>query len=338
MARDTGSVRPEDDPSSARPAASGEPDGFDGRMLELDAEEESPFLRAQKRVPVRRGPLPRKAAHRLKYAVVGIIVVGFAGAVFALLYRYGASSWRFRLDSSDQIEIGGIEHVTRTQVMDILGGDIGRNVFFIPLDERKRQLEEIPWVENAAVMRLLPNRVKVRIVERTPVAWVQVGSRVALIDRDGVVMDPPSGSRRKYSFPVIVGGGDQEPLSTRAARMKIYDGLIRELDSEGGHYSQDISEVDLSDEKDAKVTVADPAGEVLVHLGSERFLERYKLFVAHLQEWRQQYQLKSVDLRYERQVIVNPDGAAQIAQPKPRASAPLPAAANRKPPPRKKSR
>src|SRR5512146_393786 len=116
MARDTGPVRPEEE-SSARTAASGEPDEFDGRMLELDPEEESPFLRAQKRVPVRRGPLPRKAAHRLKYAIVGIVILGAVGAVCALLYGYGASSWRFRLDSSDQIEISGIEHVTRAQVM-----------------------------------------------------------------------------------------------------------------------------------------------------------------------------------------------------------------------------
>ena len=39
---------------------------LDARMLDLDDEAESPFLRGQKRVPVRRGALPRKAAGRLK--------------------------------------------------------------------------------------------------------------------------------------------------------------------------------------------------------------------------------------------------------------------------------
>ena len=84
--------------------------------------------------------------------------------------------------------------------------------------------------------------------------------------------------------------------------------VVHDLDSEGGHLSQDISELDLSDPEDVKATASDNAGTVLVHLGSSDFLERFKLYRAHVQEWRQKFQkLESVDLRYERQVIVNPD-------------------------------
>jgi hypothetical protein len=57
-----------------------------------------------------------------------------------------------------------------------------------------------------------------------------------------------------------------------------------------------------------KATVADPKGAVLVHLGSSDFLERFRIYVSHVQEWRAQFAvLKSVDLRYQHQVIVNPD-------------------------------
>ena len=35
-------------------------------------------------------------------------------------------------------------------------------------------------------------------------------------------MDLPPGAQATYSFPVIVGMSDNEPLSTRASRMKIY--------------------------------------------------------------------------------------------------------------------
>src|SRR5579884_3959007 len=85
----------------------------DARLLDLDAEKESPFLRAQKRVSVRRNPLPKKTATRLIWAAL-ILVSGsilFAGA--AALYEYGKHSWRFRLDSSDNIEIAGLSNVTR---------------------------------------------------------------------------------------------------------------------------------------------------------------------------------------------------------------------------------
>lgn len=305
------------------------------RRISLDEEEESPFLRGQKRVSVRRGPLPRKAAGRLKIAFVALLVLGLVGLASAWTYRYGIHSWRFRLESRDNLEVTGVANVPRTQVLELFAGDIGHNVFSLPLEERKKQLEEIPWVESATVMRLLPNRVKVEIRERTPVAFVQIGSKISLIDSNGVIVELPSSKQKKYSFPVIAGMGDAEPLSTRAARMKIYNTLVKELDSEGGNYSAGLSEVDLSDADDVKVTVADPVGAVLVHLGSGNFLARYKVYLAHVQEWRQQFpKLESVDLRYDRQVIVNPEtrqaAPTPETKPAPKAAAPRQTAKGKK--------
>jgi cell division protein FtsQ len=114
--------------------------------------------------------------------------------------------------------------------------------------------------------------------------------------------------KHKYSFPVILGMNPGEPLSTRAPRMRTYAEMVRDLDSGGARYSQDLSEVDLSDLEDVKVRVNDPAGDVLVHLGSADYLRRYKIYVTHARGWRQQFQkLESVDLRYDNQIIVNPD-------------------------------
>jgi cell division protein FtsQ len=155
-------------------------------------------------------------------------------------------------------------------------------------------------------MRFAPDRIKIQIKERTPVAFAQIGSKIILADAGGVLME--LSSKKKYSFPVILGMSSSQPLSTRFAQMKIYNELVRELDSEGAHYSQDLSEVDLSDPEDVKVLTNDPDGEVLVHLGSSNYLDRFKIYVAHLREWRQQFpKLESVDLRYDRQIIVNPD-------------------------------
>src|SRR6266478_4813494 len=278
----------------------------DARLLDLDVEQEPPFLRVQKRVPVRRGSLPKKTVTRLTWAAVALGIVFLCGIAVASLYHYGERSWRFRVESSDDIEISGLENVARSQVMEVMGGDIGRNIFFVPLAQRKEQLEQIPWVESASVMRFIPNRLKVEICERTPVAFARVGSKILLTDDVGTLMELPG--KKKYSFPVIVGMNQGEPPSTRSARMKIYNDVVSQLDSGGAHYSQDLSEVDLSDPDDVKVLANNRDGEVLVHLGSSNYLERYKIYVAHMQEWRQQFsKLESVDLRYDRQIIVNPD-------------------------------
>jgi cell division protein FtsQ len=290
------------------------PEIDDTRMLDLDEEQESPFLRGQKRVSVRRGPLPQKAARHLKWIVTAVFFLGILAIAFGALYRYGQRSWRFRITSSDDIEITGNHNVTRAQIMEVMGGDIGRNIFFVPLAPRKAELERISWVESASVMRFVPNRLKIEIHERVPVAFARVGSRIFLIDAHGVLMDLP-GNKKKYSFPVIVGMSSGEPLSTRGARMKIYNDLIQQLDSGGAHYSQDLSEVDLSDADDVKVLSNDAHGAVLVHLGSSNYLERYKVYVSHVQVWRQQFdKLDSVDLRYDRQIVVNPDSRGIVKQ------------------------
>ena len=311
------SVPPAQDDLELTPSAEYVPATLDdARLVDLESEQESPFLRAQKRVSVRRGSLPRKTAHRLKRAAVVAAILILIAIVAGVAMQYGAHSWRFTVDSSDSIEISGNHNVSYAQVMDVMGGDIGRNIFFIPLAERQKQLEHIPWVKSAAVMRFLPNHLRVQIRERTPVAFARIGSHISLIDADGVVMDLPVSGRQQYSFPVIVGMGEAEPLSTRAARMGIYTQLIQDLDSSGARYSQDLSEVDLSDPDDLKVMVNDPSGAVLVHLGSGNFLQRYKIYVTHVAEWRQQFQkLDSVDLRYDRQIIVNPDTSVMAQKP-----------------------
>ena len=58
--------------------------------------------------------------------------------------------------------------------------------------ERRAELERLPWVEHATVMRLLPDRLRVSIVERTPVAFVRQGSHIGLVDASGVLMDMPT--------------------------------------------------------------------------------------------------------------------------------------------------
>jgi cell division protein FtsQ len=281
------------------------------RAMDLENDEEALFLRTEKRVPVRRGAIAKKTAKRIKAISIAACVVALFGCLAWGALSYGTHAARFRISSRDNIEITGVANAPRTQVLDVVKEDISRNIFFVPLEEHKQKLEQIPWVESAAVMRLLPNRVFVAIHERTPVAFVLIGPKISLIDSGGVVMGLPASRQTKFSFPVIHGMSESDPLPSRAATMRIYNRMVRELDSaEGEHYTRQISEVDLSDPQNVKATVNDAGGTVLVHLGDEHFLERYKLFVGHIGEWRQQFKnVESVDLRYEGQIIVNPDTA-----------------------------
>ena len=225
---------------------------------------------------------------------------------------------RFFIQSASSIEIQGNVHLTRDELLSIFGEDVERNIFYVSLAQRRAQLEQLPWVEHATVMRLLPNRLRVSIVERTPVAFVRQGSQIGLVDASGVLLDmPPHGQGdAHYSFPVVTGILASDPASTRAARMKIFEQFTSDLDSSGEKISQKLSEVDLSNPEDVKALIPDHGKDVLVHFGETDFLDRYRKFEEHLPEWRTQYPtLSSVDMRYERQVVLEmqPGTAAAAA-------------------------
>lgn len=279
-------------------------------------EDEGAFLRGKKRVPVRKAGI-RKSVNKFLLGAAVVLVLAIVGLTALAVRQYETHSWRFVIESSDSIETGTLKHVARSQVLEVFGGDIGRNIFFVPLEARQKQLEAVPWIQSATVMRFLPNRLRVEVKERTPVAFVQIGRTTGLIDASGVVMSMPvstyqiaTGAQDKFSFPVITGLQSSEPLSVRAASMKIFARLERELDANDAAYMNDVSEVDLSDPQDVRLVVGDSDGTVLVHLGNSDFQRRYRFYLEHIKAWRQQYQVRSVDLRYDGQVIVNREGQA----------------------------
>ncbi len=298
---------------------------LDAGLSDDDGEDEQPqFRRASKRVPVRRGALARKTASRVKVVAVVALVLAALGAGIYEARAFALHSGRFRVRSEKDIELAGDAPNSRTQIMEKMREVVGRNVLQISLSERKQELEKIPWIETATVSRLLPNRLRIVVQERTPVAFIALGGRIALIDAQGVVMELPPGVPDNYSFPVILGMTESEPLSTRAPRMQTYTRLMHELDGgDGGpqaktQYSRDLEEVDLSDPEDVKVTAKGGSGPVLLHLGNENFLPRFMVFLSNVQKWEQDRgKLESVDLRYGREVILNPDMSAAPPSPPP---------------------
>jgi cell division protein FtsQ len=156
-------------------------------------------------------------------------------------------------------------------------------------------------------MRLLPNQLRVSIVERLPIAFLRSGATIGLVDAEGVLlsMSPAMMAAKHYSFPVVTGITAQDPLPIRAARMHFYQQFINDLDSGGTKVSQQLSEVDISDPEDIRAVIPAQGGDILVHFGDSQFLHRYNLYQQHLAEWRRQYpHLASVDMRFDNQVVL----------------------------------
>ncbi|HTC75159.1 MAG TPA: FtsQ-type POTRA domain-containing protein [Edaphobacter sp.] len=277
-------------------------------------EDDLPLGRRGSGVRVRFRGLPATKWGRIFAGCVLLVCLGVGVAGFLMARSYLLHDERFVIPSSSSIEFEGNAHVTRAQLLGIFGGDVERNIFTVSLEKRRAELEALPWVAHATVMRLLPNRMRVSIVERTPVAFVRQGSHIGLVDANGVLLDMPVDAKSKehHSFPVVTGISANDPVSTRAARMKIFERFTSELDGSGEKISEELSEVDLSNPEDVQALIPDHSTEILVHFGEDNFLERYRRFKEHLPEWRTLYpKLSSVDMRYEQQVVLQmPPGSA----------------------------
>ena len=137
-------------------------------------------------------------------------------------------------------------------------------------------------------------------------AFVRHGSQIGLVDANGVLLDmpPDAAGDPHYSFPVLTGLSVNDPLSTRAARMAIYQRFHAGAGAREKN-SSTISEADVSNPEDVKAVVSSGGSDILVHFGDEDFLHRYQEFEQHLPDWKQQYpKLAAADMRYERQVVL----------------------------------
>lgn len=284
------------------------------------AEPDEPFLRARQRVSVRRRGGSRLASRfGAKSRWMRVVAILIAVAVLCLI---AGAAWEtkslllhdphFRLNSAQNIQVTGDHVVTATQVLALFAPDLGHSIVRVPLAKRRTQIEQIRWVRRATVMRLWPNRLRVSVLERRPIAFARDGNSIRLVDDEGVLLDLPNAAAQHYSFPVLSGLTSSEPLSTRAAQIEQYRQFVQSLDAGGGHISAALSEVDLSDPEDVRAIFTGGAHQPLVHFGVSDFLPRYRAYRAHLAEWLQQYpQLRSVDMRYGKQVVLDTGTVAE---------------------------
>ena len=294
--------------------------GFGGDRYESGADssytDESEYVPQRGKLGARFRSLPRSVAGRIVLGVVAFALLAAVAVAVAGVRSYLMHDARFVLASSDDIQITGAEHLTREQIVTVFGADLERNIFRVSLAERQEDLERLPWVAHATVMRLLPNVLRVQITERTPVAFVRQGSQIGLVDASGVLLDMPADAAGDphYSFPVLTGLSADEAMSERTTKMEVYEQFLHELDGSGQHLTNSVSEVDVADPEDVKALITSGSSDILVHFGQEQFLKRYQEFEQHLEEWKQQYpKLASADMRYEGQIVLEMQGDGKTA-------------------------
>jgi cell division protein FtsQ len=284
---------------------------------ELLGDEEPRYLRRQKPVEIRRKkfggrswPFYRRV---LFCGVVGIAGISAAWTAGRFLL-YGRP---MLLVKPEQIEVNGNHIVSREAVLQQFVRDRGRSVLRIPLDSRRSALEEISWIESAMVQRILPNRIRVDLTERTPIAFLRNGTELALIDARGVILDRPHGE--DLQFPIVTGLSENMPREERGKRMQTYQEFLKDIDLVRSGSSDRVSEIDLSNPKDLRAVMTgianatDPQA-LTIHFGASDFTGKYRMVVENFAQWQASNgRVHSIDLQYAKQVVLNPDTSTASA-------------------------
>jgi cell division protein FtsQ len=300
---------------NAYPAAAAERETY---RPELISDEEPRYLRRQKPVEIRRKKFTGKAwpfyRRVFVWTMAGVVVAG-AGA---LSVRYLLYSPQVLLLKPDQIEVTGNRIVPKEDVQKLFIHDRNRSILRIPLDTRRVQVEELPWVEDASIQRILPNHLRVLITERTPIAFCQNGTELLLIDAHGVLLDRAEGE--DFRFPIVTGLSENMPRDEREKRMKLYEEFVKDADLVKPGSANQISELDLSNPRDVKAVLTGlgngaAAQAVTVHFGQTDFTSKYRMLVENFAQWQANAgPVRSIDLQYSRQVVVNPDTSTSTAR------------------------
>lgn len=140
---------------------------------------------------------------------------------FNVLRDSAANAVGFRITG---IALSGQRHLTREEILAIAGISGRTSILFIDVADARLKLKTNPWIADATVQKLYPDRLQIGISEREPFALWQKDGRVGVIADDGTVLEPYV-ARRFTGLPLFVGAGAERHAKEFSALIARYPSI-----------------------------------------------------------------------------------------------------------------
>jgi cell division protein FtsQ len=251
----------------------------------------SRFLRPPDVARLRRNQR-RIHAHRLLIILrnTGLVAALIVGAIWA--YRQTQSDERFAVRT---IEIDGAVHTPRAQLDQITQGYVGLNLFRIDIARVQHDLGGLGWVRRIDIEKKLPDTLRIKISERTPVALARNGERLLYVDEDGVGFAELSPRVGDADLPLISDASGAELRRTVV--------LLRELRARDRELYSRVSEVWPIPPRG--FAFYDRQIGAVVYANDEDIVAKWRNLYAVLQA-ENNPKIEYADLRFADRVIVKP--------------------------------
>jgi cell division protein FtsQ len=251
-------------------------------------------------------------------------------------YRVAASASLFQVRG---IDVVGTTRTSAEEIEGLTRRAVARTgVWRADLTAISSELGRLPGVRRAVVSRVLPDRLRVRITERLPVAVVHTAAgHFVWVDDEGVALGEMKPADHMPTF--FIRGwnedGTDEARKENIERVQKYLEAVREWGAVG--LSERVSEVNLIDVRDVRAQLAGNDSQIEVRLGGQDLGQRLKIALEQLDIYKQTPRGSSityVDFQSGRVVIgvssgskISTDAEAPAAEPAPSVASSSPSAA-----------
>ncbi len=137
-----------------------------------------------------------------------MILIGLAAfslLALCVLGTYGTWKWisTSRMFMVDHVEIDGCHRVSEKKILELSRITRNDNLLALDLQGVADNIKKNPWIARVEIRRILPDKVKITVQERKPVAFLNSG-KIYLIDTTGNLFKK-LGEEDKFSLPIITG-------------------------------------------------------------------------------------------------------------------------------------
>ncbi|MCH9853277.1 MAG: cell division protein FtsQ/DivIB [Alphaproteobacteria bacterium] len=122
----------------------------------------------------------------------------FWGSGFYTMTKYGGLSLR-------DIQIYNLDKTDHDALLAQADLRLGESIFRVDLHKTKMAIDELPWVEQSHIVRVLPGSVHIYITEHRPVAIWQQNGQKTLVSHDGSPIGAVENFTDYEHLPVITG-------------------------------------------------------------------------------------------------------------------------------------
>ena len=206
-----------------------------------------------------------------------VLIVGIVfclGFLVLMGFRTATASSFF---DAKTIDIQGINRASKTEIESLVNREVSKTgVFNADLAQIKSDIEELTSVKTAAVSRVLPDGIRVNLVERIPLAVVSLDSGDFWADEEGVLLGKVEKTDERPPFALKGWDGSKtlKAFDENKERVKTYTQMLREWHD--FEIAKRVSEVNLKDLQDVQAVIQDSGEPVRITLGNEDFGKRLR--------------------------------------------------------------